>query len=446
MIAIRNRKGYDLNLGGAPSSDCLRPPPPPTVAVLPERLPAFKPRLKVQPGTAVKRGSLLCESKSDPRLKILSPGGGQVTDVIYGPRRSLREIVIRLDADEQAEHFAAAGEAALAQMPREDLVSRLLAGGVWPFIRALPFRRIADPDGQPPMILVALNAHDPFLPAPAVYLANRLDLFAFGLKVLQRLAPHVLVFTDPRQEALCRRLGPSLSHTLAGRYPAGDPGVLLYHIRRGPADNRAWYVAGQDLLLIAELVRDGVFPSARVYAVGGSGATAGCHVASRLGAPLRHLTQGRVDCDEPRFLLDGVLRGYEGHPLGHVGLYETGVTIVAEPGESPLLSLFRPGLNRPTRSRLFASALRRRPLAMDTNLNGGRRACIACGYCAEVCPVDIWPQMTHKSILAEEMEESLAHGLLDCVECGLCSYVCPSKIELAETLRTARAAYAREQA
>jgi Na+-transporting NADH:ubiquinone oxidoreductase subunit A len=357
----------------------------------------------------------------------------------------VREIVVRLTDDEPVEHFPPTGEAELARLPRPDLVARLLAGGVWPFIRALPFRGIADPDGQPPLIMVALNAQDPFLPSPAVYLEGRQDLFDYGLRVLHRLAERVLVFTDPRQKALCRRLNGSLSHTLAGRYPAGDPGVLLYHIRRSPADNRAWYVAGQDLLLIAQLLRDGTFPTERVYAVGGSAAAAG-HVVSRLGAPLRHLTQNQVACDEPRFLLDGVLRGYEGHPLGHVGLYETGVTIVAEPVERELLSLFRPGFNRPTRSRIFASALRRRPLAMDTNLNGGRRACIACGYCAEVCPVDIWPQMTLKSILAEEVEEYLAHGLLDCVECGLCSYVCPSKIELAETFRAARAAYAREQA
>jgi Na+-transporting NADH:ubiquinone oxidoreductase subunit A len=66
-------------------------------------------------------------------------------------------------------------------------------------------------------------------------------------------------------------------------------------------------------------------------------------------------------------------------------------------------------------------------------------------HCADVCPVDILPQMTYKAILAEEVEESLAHGLLDCVECGLCSYVCPAKIELTETLKKAKAAYAREK-
>jgi Na+-transporting NADH:ubiquinone oxidoreductase subunit A len=78
-------------------------------------------------------------------------------------------------------------------------------------------------------------------------------------------------------------------------------------------------------------------------------------------------------------------------------------------------------------------------------MHGGERACIACGYCAQVCPVDIFPQFTYKAVLAEEIEESLEHGLLDCVECGLCSYVCPSKIELFETLKNAKAAFYREK-
>jgi Na+-transporting NADH:ubiquinone oxidoreductase subunit A len=82
---------------------------------------------------------------------------------------------------------------------------------------------------------------------------------------------------------------------------------------------------------------------------------------------------------------------------------------------------------------------------MDCNRHGGVRACIACGYCAQVCPVDILPQLTFKAVLADAVEEFLAHGLLDCVECGLCTYVCPSKIELADILVQAKAAYYKEQ-
>ena len=447
MKTIRNRKGYDLKIQGAPSDELVSLSVPATVAVLPERIPYIKPRLRVQTGDAVQVGSLLYEDKTDPRIRFVSPGGGVVADIVFGPRRVIREIVIKLDTEEASARFPAVAEDDLDRMPREDLVKRLLEGGAWPMLRALPFRKIASPDSVPPAIMVRLDAREPFQPSPERYLdeASR-PLFNYGLRVLNRLSDKVLVYTDPQRQAFCRTFKSELTHTIAGRYPADDPGVLLYHLRRTPEDNRAWFIDGQDLLLLAGFLRGGTYPTERLYVVAGSGAAEPQHVRSRLGAPLGHLVLTRPTCPQPRYVVGGLLRGYAGNPDGHIGLYETAVTVVPEATEREFMTLFRPGFQKPTRSRAFASALKRAPMAMDTNINGGHRACIACGYCSDVCPVDIWPQMTLKSILAEEVEEYLALGLLDCVECGLCSYVCPSKIELAETFRQAKFDYHKEQA
>ena len=94
-----------------------------------------------------------------------------------------------------------------------------------------------------------------------------------------------------------------------------------------------------------------------------------------------------------------------------------------------LLGLFSPGFRKPTFSRAYFSAINRDELEMNCSMHGGERACIACGYCALVCPVASCPSSAYKAILAGEVEELLEHGLLDCVECALCSYVCPSKIK-----------------
>ncbi|MDJ0802578.1 MAG: 4Fe-4S dicluster domain-containing protein [Desulfobacterales bacterium] len=446
MKKIRNRKGYDLNISGAPSDELVTLSVPATVAALPERIPFIKPRLRVKTGDPVQVGSILYEDKTDPRIVFASPGGGVVADIVFGPRRVIREIVIALDREETAVTFPALTETDLDGISRDDLVARLLEGGVWPLLRELPFRKIASPDSRPPAIMVPLDAREPFRPSPERYLTQETHpLFAFGLKVLKRLSDKVIVFTDPQRQDICRTFKNELTHTIEGRYPADDPGVLLYHLRRGPEDNRAWFIDGQDLLLLAGFLRRGTLPTERLFVVGGSGAAERQHVLSRLGAPLKHLVLAAPSCPEPRYVVGGVLRGYRGNPEGHAGLYETAVNVLPEATERDFLNLFRPGFNKPTRSRTFVSAIKNVPMAMDTNVNGGRRACIACGYCSDVCPVDILPQMTLKSILAEEVEEYLAHGLLDCVECGLCSYVCPSKIELVEIFRQTKFEYHKEQ-
>jgi Na+-transporting NADH:ubiquinone oxidoreductase subunit A len=149
----------------------------------------------------------------------------------------------------------------------------------------------------------------------------------------------------------------------------------------------------------------------------------------------------------PRYLVGGVLTGYSVPEDSYVGMFETSLTLIPEGHEKgEFLSFVRPGYNRHSYSRTFTSFLNKKPFEMDCNRHGGVRACIACNYCPEVCPVDILPQLTYKAILVEEVEEYLGHGLLDCVECGLCSYVCPSKIELAETLKKAKAEYYKEMA
>jgi len=445
MILVRTRKGHDLDLIGRPSPDVQVLGKPDTVAVPPSRIPFVKPRLVVTTGDAVRIGSVLFEDKQRPDLRFLSPGGGRVAEIRYGARRVIREIVVQLAPEEQAEAFDALDAADLASMPPADLARRLMQGGLWPLLRQLPYRSIPEPAGEAPaMIFVGLAAREPFLPAPEVYLEGREELLRFGLQVLERFCPRICVFSEPE-----RRLPPPaadlVTHRVSGAYPADDAGVLLYRLRRHSGENRCWIVNGQDLLLIAAFLREGRYPTERIVSLAGSGLADPCHARIRWGAPLSQLTAGRLTCPEPRLVVGGLFRGFRGEPDGHMGYHESALTVIPEPGPREFLKFVRPGGDLPTYSRTFLSRLHRRPRSLAANVNGGRRACVACGFCAQVCPVDILPQMTLKSILVEEVEEVLAHGLLDCVECGLCTYVCPSKIELAETFRQTRLRYWREQ-
>ena len=215
--------------------------------------------------------------------------------------------------------------------------------------------------------------------------------------------------------------------------------------KKSREENKAWFIGGQDLLLLAQLLEQGRYPTVRIVAVGGSAAAERRHIRTRIGVPLGHLLGNIQPEAATRLIVGGLMRGYRSDRNGFMGLRETSLTLVPEGAEAEFLALFHPGFKKPSYANTFLSKLNPGDLAYNCNLNGGRRACISCMHCADVCPVDILPQMTYKAILAEEVEEYLEHGLLDCVECGLCSYVCPSKIELSQSLIAAKAAYAKEQ-
>jgi len=448
MVPIRIKKGYHLDIKGWPALEMEALKDPGQVAVLPERIPFIKPRLMADVGDSVKVGSLLYVDKRNPNIKFLSPGGGKIIEINFGLRRVIREIVISLDPKEAYIDFPTVSDPALASLERERLVQLLLDGGLWPLIREFPFRDIAAPDYTPPLIFVNLDSKEPFSAQPEMYLKESVDLFKYGIKVLKKLAADgsVYIYTGSQNSFVLKELNGLITHTLEGLYPADDPGVLLYHIKKSSAENRSWFISAQDVLLIAHLLQQGKYPIERTVAVAGSSAAQQKHFRTRIGAPLSHLAQPADSAKDVRFIVGGIFRGYTGSSDTYMGLYETALSLIPEGSEKEFLALFNPGYRKPSYSRTFLSHVNPSDKIYNCNRHGGERACIACMHCADVCPVDILPQMTYKAILVEEVEEYLEHGLLDCVECGLCSYVCPSKIELSGVIKAAKAKYAKERA
>ena len=66
-------------------------------------------------------------------------------------------------------------------------------------------------------------------------------------------------------------------------------------------------------------------------------------------------------------------------------------------------------------------------------------ACIRCGECAEVCPINLLPQQLYWHAKAQEFDKVKDYKLFDCIECGCCAYVCPSHIPLVQYYRNAKA-------
>lgn len=446
MQIIRIHKGHRFRMAAQPSDKLEVLADPKSVAALPAKIPHIIPRLKVSGGDTVKIGSPLFEDKRNTQFQFLSPAGGTVDHIAFGPRRAIEAIIINRDKHDEPEiKFPVISNALLKDMSRDKLVTHILNGGLWWTLRQMPFRDLCQPDAVPPLILVGLNALEPFQPNPDVYLQGRYDLLSYGFEILNKLSHgKVLVYAATDQHDLIAKCKSYITHTVAGNYPADDPGTVLYHIKKTAEENRAWYINGQDLLLLAELLSRGRYPVARVVSVAGRDAPVQQHFMTRMGVPLSHLVDTDAIDAQTRFVMGGLFRGHISGPDGFMGLYETALNLVPEGKQAEFLSLFKPGMRHPSYSRCFLPNLTSAPLKHNCNLNGSLRPCIACMHCADICPVDILPQMAHKAILAEEVEEALALGLLDCVACGLCSYVCPSKIELSQSIIAAKNAYAKE--
>jgi len=447
MITVRLKKGCKLNIAGKPALETKILAKPSHAALLPDKIPFIKPRLKVKIGDRVKIGTPLFEDKRRPAVQFGAPGGGVVEEINFGPRRIIKEIVICLDDNEKYVQFTPLTDQDIQDAARDDLIKAMQNGGVWPFIKALPFRDIANPEDHAPGIFVCLGASEPFMPQPQVYLKNAIALFESGVKLLRKLAPDVYVTRPPGKTPAVKALKHLTTHICKGAYPADDPGVQLYHSKKSSDENRSWYIDGQDLIQLARFFHTGRYPIARIMVLGGHLASINKHFKTRTGIPLATLgryQEGKKAAAGTRFIAGGLFRGYTSNIDGYMGLYENSLTLIPEGDKKEVFGFMRPGYSKPSSSNTFLSVYNPSDLETDCGQHGERRPCVNCGFCADVCPVDILPQFTYKCVRADEVEESLSHGLLDCVECGLCTYICPSKIELGARFKLAKEAYYKE--
>ena len=306
----------------------------------------------------------------------------------------------------------------------------LMDGGLWPCFRQFPSRDTADAESRPPMIIVAMNGNDPFSPHPGLVLENETPFFEFGLRVLKRLTDRIVVAA--RKDCI-DRLGPAgahVTHQVESFYPSWDPGVVLYQLKSSVEENRSWTIPAAHLVLVARFLLSGKYPVRRVVTVSRPNDRKP-HIVIRQGAPVRDIV-GEIPQDS--LITTGRFNGRVVDPDSHLGFFESTLTLIRPSAEDEMFGFVVPGFNKPSVSKTFASCLAEAPMELDCNLHGEERACINCGYCTDICPVDLMPSFIMKALQADDIEEALDLGMLDCCRCGLCSYTCPSKIELAHIL------------
>lgn len=61
--------------------------------------------------------------------------------------------------------------------------------------------------------------------------------------------------------------------------------------------------------------------------------------------------------------------------------------------------------------------------------------CIGCGYCVEVCPMNLMPLEFAFAYEKKNKSHMEAFNLAACIECGACQYICPSDVSLIESIK-----------
>ncbi|MBZ0198960.1 MAG: electron transport complex subunit RsxC [Ignavibacteriaceae bacterium] len=66
---------------------------------------------------------------------------------------------------------------------------------------------------------------------------------------------------------------------------------------------------------------------------------------------------------------------------------------------------------------------------------GEETACLKCGQCVSVCPLNLMPTKLVRYSQLGRFEDAEQLGITVCMECGTCAYTCPANIPLVQWLR-----------
>ena len=67
--------------------------------------------------------------------------------------------------------------------------------------------------------------------------------------------------------------------------------------------------------------------------------------------------------------------------------------------------------------------------------NAEAQACIKCGRCVDVCPMELKPLYFYKYAGAQDWNGMKSENVMDCMECRCCEYICSAKLPLVSMIK-----------
>lgn len=429
-------KGYNIPLEGEPV-DTVTEPGVTRYAINPPDFFGIRPipKLLVEEGQSVKAGDPVFYDKGMERIKFAAPVSGEVIAINRGLKRSIAEVVILADKEQQSRDYDLPGPKA----SREDLVEFLVDSGVWPAMRQRPFNRVPDPDVIPRDIFVSTFSTSPAGPDLSLSVQGRMDVWQAGIDVLRRLTDGIVYLgLDGRMEQ-----EPPFAATrgvekryFRGDHPAGNVGIQIHHIHPcGPAANIVWTLDVNAVLLLGEVFQNGRYDTSRLVALTGGSVSDPHYVSTYAGANIGELLGGQTIEEGGRIISGDVLSGAKKSEENFLGYFDNQISVIPEGNEAEIFGWLLPHTPKASISPTIPVLSKRAHL--NTNTHGEKRAFVVNNDYEYVMPMDIYLNFLMKAIIINDIESMEGYGIYELVpeDVALAEFACVSKQPLQQLLR-----------
>jgi Na+-transporting NADH:ubiquinone oxidoreductase subunit A len=430
------RKGLDVRLLGeaekAQTDIAAR-----SYAIKPPDFHGVFPKLLVGEGDEVKAGTPLFYDKYRENILFSSPVAGKVKEIRRGAKRVLLEVSVEPGSKQAFEDFGAASPNSLG---REAIVEKLLKSGTWPMIRQRPYSIIARPEDDPKAIMISAFDSAPLAPDFDLIVNGREEAFQTGIDALCKLTSGKVFMnlrTGQTSKTFLNAKGVEISF-FSGPHPAGNIGTQISRIAPLNKGEVIWYLRPQEVLSIGQLFLSGHFDPQRIIALTGSELQKTYYVKTTIGAGIAEMVKDNVKDGKQRYISGNVLTGSNIGKAGHMGYYDSQLSVIPEGDNYEFFGWASPGLSKFSFYHSFFTWLRPgKKYRLDTNYHGGERAFVLTGKFEQVFPLNIYPMQLIKAIMVEDIDQMENLGIyeVDEEDFALCEFISTSKINIQQIIR-----------
>ena len=262
-------------------------------------------------------------------MKFVSPVSGELVEIERGARRRILNLKILADKEQAVlEH----PPLDVSKASDEEIRTFLLESGCWPFLKQRPYDVIAHPEEVPKSIFVSAYVTAPLAADINYTLAGKEKELQAAIDGLSKLTPgKVHIGIGAGENSPFAQLKGFERHTVSGPHPAGLVGTLINKIDPINKGERIWTVSPQDMVIIGEAFLTGKFNPERIVALAGSCVKKPKYYTTKIGAEISTLLYASgVNQNDFRVINGDVLTGSKSRPDGHLGFYNTCVSVIPE--------------------------------------------------------------------------------------------------------------------
>ncbi|MEQ9297836.1 MAG: Na(+)-translocating NADH-quinone reductase subunit A [Cyclobacteriaceae bacterium] len=442
---IKLKKGFDINLAGAPSNDVVKDVQPDTFALKPTDFPGMtRPKLLAKEGDNVKAGSPVFHDKVFEDVLYTAPVSGEIVEVKRGAKRKILEIKILADKAVEYESFTKHSVSDIKGLSKEDTIAQMCKGGVWPNIIQRPYGIVANSEESPKAIFISGFDTNPLAPSIEVLFSGQEQAFQAGIDILKKLTSglvHLGINGKEEIPSLYSAVKGVQINKISGPHPAGNVGVQIHHIDPVNKGDLVWTVTPYGVIQIGKLFLEGKYDASKTIAVAGSEVSSPKYYSTYIGANAGKFLEGNLKQDHVRVVSGNVLSGNGIGKDGYLGYYHNALTVIPEGDYEELLGWILPSTSKLSFHKAFgllSFLTPKKEFVLDTNTRGEPRAFVQSGEFEKVMPMDVMPTYLVKAILAEDYDDMEALGIYELVEedIALCEFIDVSKHELQTILRS----------